>query len=285
MPELPEVEVIRRSLAPHLEGRRFTGVVVRQVALRLPADAVALERGLRGRRILALVRRAKYLLVRIEGQRLLVIHLGMSGRLTLVRRSRPLERHDHLVFRLGRPPGRDRGPRGASLDLRFHDPRRFGLVMLIPAEGWERHALFRHLGPEPLDPELTADHLLAAARGRRVAIKSLIMDAGVLVGVGNIYASEALHRAGVDPRLPAGRLGRRRWSRLLAAIRTVLERSIEDGGTSLSDFLDGEGRPGLHRTHLAVYGRQGEPCLACGRRVRRIVQTGRSTYYCGRCQR
>jgi formamidopyrimidine-DNA glycosylase len=281
MPELPEVETIRRSLTPHLVGRQVTQIVVRNRALRVPVDSRALARRVEGRRIAGLGRRAKYLLVEMEGGEVLVLHLGMSGRLTVVPVAVPLDHHDHVLFRLseraGRPPE----------ELRLRDPRRFGMVVVLAAARLEQSPIFRHLGPEPLAEggALDAALLRARARGRRVPVKNLLLDARLLVGVGNIYACESLYAAGIDPRTPAGRLGPRRWERVLGAVREVLRSSIAEGGTSLNDYRDGDGRPGLYQVGLQVYGRTGEPCRRCGRRIRRIVQSGRSTFFCSRCQR
>jgi len=280
MPELPEVETIRRSLSPHLIGRRVTQIVVRNRALRVPVEPRALARRIEGRRIAGLGRRAKYLLIYMEGGEVLVLHLGMSGRLTVVPVALPLDPHDHVLFRLsaraGRPPE----------ELRLRDPRRFGLVVVLAAAELEQSPIFRHLGPEPLaEGAVDAPTLRARARGRRAPVKNLLLDARLLAGVGNIYACESLYAAGIDPRTPAGRLGPRRWERVIGAVRDVLRSSIADGGTSFNDYRDGDGRPGLHQVQLQVYGRTGEPCRRCGRRIRRIVQSGRSTFFCSRCQR
>lgn len=280
MPELPEVETIRRSLVPHLVGRRVTSIVVRNPALRVPVDAHALATRVRGRHISGLRRRGKYLLVDMAGGTVLIIHLGMSGRLTIAPRSRPLDRHDHVSLRLslrdGQPPE----------ELRFSDPRRFGLMVVAESLGLDHSPLLRHLGPEPLAPgEIDATVLHHRTRRRRAPVKTLLLDPRLVVGVGNIYACESLYMAGVDPRTRADRLGVRRWGRVLGAVREVLTRSIADGGTSLSDFRDGDGRPGSYQTDLKVYGRAGEPCRQCGRTIRRIVQAGRSTFFCSRCQR
>ncbi len=288
MPELPEVEVIRRSLAPHLVGRVIERVRVRDGRLRQPVDRRKLSRRLTGARVKGVGRRAKYLLVEAErpvnGKSpalvLVAMHLGMSGRLTLVEAARPPEKHDHVLFDLEAGPG----ARGSALSLRFRDPRRFGLVVALDHRRWCDAPLFRHLGPEPLDPDLDAAHFLGRAERRTQPVKNFLMDARVVVGVGNIYASEALHRAGVDPRTPAGRLRRPRWERILAGVRSVLSESIAHGGTSLVDFRDGHGAPGLHAVSLAVYDRAGLPCHACGRKIRRAVLAGRSTFWCGRCQ-
>jgi formamidopyrimidine-DNA glycosylase len=280
MPELPEVETIRRSLIPHLIGRRVTSIVVRNPALRVPVDPHALASRVRGRRITGLGRRGKYLLVEMGGGAVVVVHLGMSGRLTIVQRSRALDRHEHVSLRLssrdGRPPE----------ELRLRDPRRFGLMVVVDAARVDESPLFHHLGPEPFaESELDGAGLYERTRRRRAPVKTLLLDARLMVGVGNIYACESLHVAGVDPRTRADRLGARRWKRVLGAVREVLAASVADGGTSISDFRDGEGREGLHQVDLRVYGRAGEPCRRCGRAIKRIVQAGRSTYFCTRCQR
>jgi formamidopyrimidine-DNA glycosylase len=198
----------------------------------------------------------------------------MSGRLTLAPEATPVELHEHVSFGLA-----------SGERLRFRDPRRFGLVLLGATDRLERDRHFRRLGIEPLGGDLTGPRLAAAARGRRGPVKSFLMDAGVLVGVGNIYASEALHRAGVHPTRSVARLSGARWERLAAAVRETLEEAIEQGGTTLNDFTDGEGNAGYFQVSLAVYDREGGSCRRCGRPVRRVVQAGRSTYYCGGCQR
>ena len=273
MPELPEVEVLRRSLEPRLVGRRIGRVEVRSPRLREPLDRRSLRRH-EGRRILALRRRAKYLLLDLEGGTTLVVHLGMSGRLTLAPAGAPAEKHEHVAWQL------DRRQR-----LRLRDPRRFGLVFAVATAELAADRHFVHLGREPLDPPVTGPELAALARGSRAPAKAFLMDATRLVGVGNIYATEALHRAGIHPARPAGRLGRERWDRLARAVVEVLEHAIRGGGTTLNDFADGEGRSGYFQVSLSVYDREGAPCLACGRPVRRLVQSGRSSYYCPRCQR
>lgn len=273
MPELPEVEVLRRSLAPHLEGERIEGLRVREPRLRERLDVRVLRRRLAGRRIVALGRRAKYLLFELEGGGLLAVHLGMSGRLLLVDPARPLERHDHVVVSLG-----------SGRELRFHDPRRFGRLLALAAADLTRHPAFARLGPEPLNG-LDSAALRRAAAGRRGPVKGLLMDSRAVAGLGNIYASEALFRAGIDPRRSVRRIAERRWERLATSIVETLERAIAEGGTTLNDFADGLGSPGYFRVSLAVYGREDEPCTGCGRPVRRIVQAGRSTFFCPACQR
>ncbi len=274
MPELPEIEVLRRSLAPRLIGERIASVTVSERRLREPVPFRRLQRRLPGRRIEALRRRAKYLLVDCEGGWTLIVHLGMSGRLTLARRGARREPHEHLAFELA-----------SGRRLRYRDPRRFGLVLLEPTAGLAEDPHFAALGAEPLDEGFDGERLRAAARGRRAPVKGFLMDSRTVVGVGNIYASEALHRAGIHPARSIARLSAPRWERLAAAVRETLAAAIAAAGTTLNDFTDGAGRRGEFQSALAVYGREGEPCRRCGGRVRRIVQAGRSTYYCPGCQR
>jgi formamidopyrimidine-DNA glycosylase len=287
MPELPEVEVLRRSLEPHLVGDRVERVEVRAPALREPLDAQALHRALAGRRVERLRRRSKYLLVDVEGGETLVVHLGMSGRLTLAPAAAEVEPHEHVSLSLA-----------SGRRLRFRDPRRFGLFFTLPTTEIATDRRFAHLGVEPLTAvgatgdDLTNDDgtfsgalLWRCARGRRGPVKTFLMDAQVVVGVGNIYASEALFRAGVHPKRSVARIAAARWEALAEAVRATLAQAIAEGGTTLNDFADGDGNSGYFQVSLAVYGREGEPCPRCGEAIRRIVQTGRSTFYCARCQR
>ena len=272
MPELPEVETTRRGVAPWIEGTRVVAVDLRQPQLRwLVPETLARE--LPGRRVLAAERRAKYLLFRAEGDRTLMLHLGMSGSLRVLQAAAPPGKHDHLDLLL----------EGGRL-LRFHDPRRFGSADWIAGEPLH-HPLLRELGPEPLGPGFSAEYLAAACRGRRIAIKQLIMNGRIVVGVGNIYASEALFRAGIHPTRRAGRISRQRLDRLADAVKSVLSEAIAAGGTTLRDFYGGDGQPGYFRQSLSVYGRAGEPCPGCGEPVRQRVIGQRSSYYCPRCQR
>jgi len=282
VPELPEVEVLKRSLEPHLVGRRIRSIEVREVRLREPVRPKLLARHCVGRRIVRLRRRAKYLLADLEGGYTLVIHLGMSGRLTLAApatSAEPPELHEHVTFLLA-PGGASRKPQR----LRFRDPRRFGLVLSLKTATLDRDRHFAHLGVEPLSEAFSGGLLAHRAAGRRAPVKSFLMDARNVVGVGNIYVCEALFRAGIHPFRSAGRIARRRWDTLAGAIVEVLCRAIEQGGTTLNDFLDGEGNPGYFRTALDVYGREGEPCRRCRRPIRRKVLSHRSTFYCPGCQ-
>lgn len=273
MPELPEVEVLRRSLEPRLVGRRLEAVEVRDRRLRVPIPRT-FARALAGRRVERLRRRSKYLLIDLEGGRTLVIHLGMSGRLTLAPAAAPSEPHEHLRFRL------DRG--GV---LRFRDPRRFGLALVVPTATLEANVHFRGLGAEPLAPGFDGALLARLARRRRGPVKSFLMDGRLVVGVGNIYATESLWRAGVHPARSVARISRARWDALARAVVEVLEHAIREGGTTLNDFADGDGNAGEFQIELSAYDREGEPCPRCGTAIRRLVQGGRSTYYCPRCQR
>ena len=272
MPELPEVETTLRGIAPSMQGRTITDIVIRNASLRWPVtDDVLLAVG---RRVEKCMRRAKYLLFEIDGAvGGLIIHLGMSGSLRVCHFAEAPRKHDHVDIVL------DNGR-----CVRFHDPRRFGMF------GWwdapaERHTLLSRLGPEPLSDEFSGDHLWRLSRGRRGAVKNFIMDGKIVVGVGNIYASEALFMAGVHPSRAAGRISQVRYDALAAAIRDVLSRAIRHGGTTLRDFLNSEGNPGYFAQELLVYEREGRPCFHCGKPIRKKVIGQRSSYYCPACQR
>lgn len=271
MPELPEVETTRRGIEPHVTGASVTEVIVRRRDLRQPVskNLAAIE----GRRITAVMRRSKYLLISIDDGSTLLIHLGMSGSLRVISPSDPWKTHDHVGITLAN--GRQ---------LRFHDPRRFGLVLRLTGDPMV-HPLLKDLGPEPLDEKFTAGHLQAACAKRSAAIKLVIMDAKVVVGVGNIYASEALFRAGILPRTAARRISKPRLTKLAGAIREVLADAIAEGGTTLRDFLHSDGEPGYFRQRLFVYERKGEPCRVCGTPIRQAVIGQRSTYWCPQCQK
>jgi len=270
MPELPEVETVRRGLAPYLEGHRLLGARIREPRLRWPV-ATDLDDLLRDRRVRRLDRRGKYLLLRLDSG-CLICHLGMSGSLRLEMAGAPPGKHDHLDLLLE-----------DDRILRYRDPRRFGAF--IWSEDPERHPLLAHLGVEPLSPEFDGERLHALCRGRSTNIKALLMDARRLAGVGNIYANEALFHAGIHPLLAAGRLSRPRCDKLAVAVRDTLTRAIAAGGSSLRDFVDASGNPGYFQQSYFVYERAGEPCRACGTSIRRIRQGGRSTYFCPRCQK
>lgn len=270
MPELPEVEVTRRGIARRIEGLRLDRAVLRTPTLRYPVSA-GLARTLAGRPLVAAKRRGKYLLLDFDGGHLL-IHLGMSGSLRFVAPGTPPERHDHADFVFG------------SDVLRLTDPRRFGALLWLEGDPLA-HPLLAKLGVEPLSRAFTPAWLHAALRGKRVAIKPALMDAGLVVGVGNIYAAESLFDAGIDPRAAAGRVSPARLERLVPAVRTTLQAAIRAGGSTLRDFCDTEGGMGDFQTRHKVYDRAGEPCVKCGSPIRAIRQGQRSTYFCPRCQR
>jgi len=269
VPELPEVEIARRGIAPAIRGREITAVVVREPRLRWRVPAAV--RRLAGRTVRGVGRRGKYLLIDC-GDGTLLVHLGMSGSLRLVDPGTPPGPHDHVDVVLG------------SRALRLRDPRRFGAVLWAPGDAG-RHKLLAHLGVEPLSKEFDGARLHAITRAHRNAIKVMLMDARRIVGVGNIYASESLHRAGIHPATRSNRLSAARCQRLAAAIKDTLQAAIRAGGSTLRDFTGAEGEHGCFQLRTRVYDRAGLPCPACGAKVRRIVQGQRSTFYCPRCQR
>ncbi len=271
MPELPEVETTRRGIAPGVSGRQVLAVDVRQWALRWPIPA-ELPARVTGQVVRGIERRGKYLLVRFEHGTMLV-HLGMSGSLRLISAAEPLRRHDHVIWQFDN-----------DLSLRLNDPRRFGSVLWTEAPA-EHHPLLRDLGPEPFSEAFSAEYLKRLTAHRRAAIKTTLMDARVVVGVGNIYASEALFLAGIHPARASGRIAHPRYERLVAAVRQVLEEAIAAGGTTLRDFVGGDGRPGYFAQQLRVYGRASQPCRACAAPVRHLRQGQRSSYFCPDCQK
>lgn len=271
MPELPEVETVCRGIRPHLQGRMFTGVEVRQPRLRWPVTDNLGEQ-LCGQRIKSVERRAKYVLIALERGSLMV-HLGMSGRLYFVPSGTPVGKHDHVDFAL------DSGQL-----LRYTDPRRFGAVMWLDGQVGE-HELLRHLGPEPLSAAFNVEYLSTLAKGRKVPVKTFLMDGRVVVGVGNIYANEALFMAGIRPDRAAGNISKARYTRLVDCVKQVLEKAIAQGGTTLKDFVGGDGKPGYFKQELLVYGRAGLACPSCSGPLKEIRQAQRSTVFCPRCQR
>lgn len=275
MPELPEVETTRRGIAPHLEGRRVKSVTLRRADLRwpIPPEIAAV---LPGQRIEAVRRRAKYLLLdTARGSALL--HLGMSGSLRVLPATAPVRAHDHVDIVLA-----DDGP-GPQQVLRFNDPRRFGCLLWQPAG--QTHALLRGLGPEPLSDAFDGDTLFARSRGRSAPVKAFLMDQRIVVGVGNIYAAEALFAAGISPLRAAGRVSRERYGGLADEVRRILGHAIRRGGTTLRDFLAPDGAPGYFEQELAAYGRGGAPCPRCGRPLKEAFLAQRATVWCGHCQR
>jgi formamidopyrimidine-DNA glycosylase len=269
MPELPEVETSRRGIEPYIVDATVSRVLIRERRLRWPV-AKDVDHNLQGQTITSVGRRGKYLLINTE-QGTAILHLGMSGSVCVVNNDTPASVHDHvdIEFESGQM-------------LRFRDPRRFGSLH------WSRkplsHRLLAKLGPEPLSDEFDGDYLWQKSRGRKVSIKQFIMNARIVVGVGNIYASEALFIAGINPRRAAGRIAKHRHAALVDAIKTVLSKAIEAGGTTLRDFYGGDGEVGYFQQQLEAYGREDEPCRRCDRPIAVIVQGQRSTYYCKHCQ-
>ena len=270
MPELPEVETSRRGIAPWVEQQEVRNVIVRDRRLRWPVPD-DIDNRLPGLQIRSVGRRAKYLLFDTDAGTA-IMHLGMSGSVRIIDDDEPAGKHDHVDICFG-----------SGKALRFRDPRRFG--SLLWATDAAQHSLLKNLGPEPLSDEFDGAHLWEKSRGRKVAIKPFIMNAAIVVGVGNIYASEALFRAGIHPRRAAGRVARQRLDRLADAIKSVLDRAITAGGTTLRDFHGGDGEPGYFKQQLDVYDRDGMPCRVCDTPIRVIVLGQRSTYYCKNCQR
>jgi formamidopyrimidine-DNA glycosylase len=271
MPELPEVEITRRAIAPLLEGKKVVGVDVREVRLRIPVQTELIE-DLPGQTILRLERRAKYLLLRTNAGSV-IIHLGMSGRLNIVPATTPPAKHDHLDFILE-----------TGLMLRLTDPRRFGLALWTKGDPLD-HPLLKRVGPEPLEGGFNGDYLFHKSRGRRVAVKQLIMNGHILAGLGNIYASEALFRAGIHPSVCAGEISRNRYRRLANSIRDVLYEAIAQGEETLGGFQGSEGNPGFFPIRPDIYGRDGEQCNRCGAVIQQIRQGGRASCFCKQCQR
>ncbi len=283
MPELPEVETVRRGLEPAMSGRVIERAEIRRPDLRWPFPARMAER-LAGARVEHLGRRSKYLLATLDRDETLIVHLGMSGRMQVDAAPTaafhatisPAAKHDHVVLHMA-----------GGTRVTFNDPRRFGAMDLAPTATLESHWLLARLGPEPLGNGFDEDHLVAAFRSRRTPVKSALLDQRIVAGLGNIYVCEALHRAGISPLRQAGRIAAPRVRALVPAIRQTLEEAIEAGGSSLRDYRRADGELGYFQHAFRVYGRAGHPCPrpGCGGTIRRIVQSGRSSFYCAACQR
>lgn len=276
MPELPEVETVRRGLEPVLCGQRIADVEVRRPDLRIPFPP-GFARRLAGRRVTGLRRRAKYLLVDLDDGEVVICHLGMSGHFLVRRRPGSFSGlHDHVVFTLE-----------DGNEVVFNDQRRFGLMTLVGGTAENDHPLLRHLAPDPLDNSFTSGAFLARLAGRRTPVKTALLNQEIVGGVGNIYASESLHQARISPRRLAAHIGPSRAAALADALGDVLRRAIAAGGSSLRDHVRTSGEPGYFQHDFRVYGRENDPCptAGCAGTIRRIVQSGRSTYLCGHCQR
>jgi len=270
MPELPEVETVRRGIEPHLLNQKILGAVMRASKLRYPLDP-NLSSKLEGATVSKVQRRAKYLLI-ITTTGTLLIHLGMSGTLRFCAHNAPLQKHDHVDILL-----KD------GNCLRYQDPRRFGLILWTEGPSQE-HSLLHGLGPEPLGADFSGDDLVAHKKNRKIAIKPFIMDPKVVVGIGNIYAAEALFRAGIHPKRSIRRVSSSRLHKLASAIKEVLKEAVDQGGTTLKDFTNADGDLGYFGQDLAVYGREGLPCPSCKTNIKRTVLAQRSTYWCPHCQ-
>lgn len=270
MPELPEVETTRRGIAPYIKQQTVSDVIVRNAKLRWPVPPEIQQ--LIGQTIDSVERRGKYILLTSSAGTAL-IHLGMSGSLRVVEQQTPAEKHDHVDIVLS-----------SQKAIRLRDPRRFGAVIWT-TQNPHKHKLIRHLGPEPLSDTFNAESLHAAAQGRSMSIKQFIMNGQVVVGVGNIYACESLFMAGISPKWAAGKVSKKRYEKLVECIKIVLTNAIQQGGTTLKDFVQAEGSPGYFKQALNVYGRTADPCLQCGNPIKQITQGQRSTFYCTRCQR
>ncbi len=269
MPELPEVETTLRGIEPHLLKQTISKVIIRHYGLRWPI-ARDIETNLRGQQVVDLTRRGKYLLLHLSKGTLL-IHLGMSGRLQILNADTPSQKHDHVDVVFGK------------MALRFTDPRRFGAF--IWTENADQHMLLKHLGVEPLTPEFSGKYLYQRAQSKTLAVKNFIMDQKIVVGVGNIYANEALFIAKIHPQTPAKGVSLSSYEALVKAIKDILRKAIKQGGTTLKDFLNSEGKPGYFSQHLYVYGRAGEPCMHCQTPLVGMMLGQRSTVFCERCQR
>lgn len=270
MPELPEVETTCRGIAPYTEGQQVVAIQIRQPRLRWPV-AIELSELLPGQRVNQVYRRAKYIVMAMD-QGDLLIHLGMSGSLRVMPKESAIGKHDHVDLELSN-----------QRVIRYTDPRRFGAILWQPTN--TQHPLLCSLGPEPLSDAFDALYLLGCCKNRKQSIKQRIMDNHVVVGVGNIYASEALFAAGIDPRRSAGRISPARLERLVVEIKRILKYAIERGGTTLRDFVGGDGKPGYFQQELYVYGRKGEPCRCCGSPLKEVRLGQRSSVYCPTCQR
>ncbi|NNE40753.1 MAG: bifunctional DNA-formamidopyrimidine glycosylase/DNA-(apurinic or apyrimidinic site) lyase [Marinicaulis sp.] len=280
MPELPEVETVRRGLAPVMEGWRFARVTTRRKDLRFPLPARFRAR-LEGAMLERLDRRGKYMICALDTGEHLIMHLGMSGRFTIHSGQTDVasEKHDHVMFEM------NQGANGDRVKIIYNDARRFGFMDLAEQDALESSRHFKGMGPEPMSNLFSAPVFAEALRGKTAPIKAALLDQRVVAGLGNIYVCEALYRAGVSPRRKAGTTVGKRSDRLHRAIVDVLRDAIEAGGSSLKDFANTSGELGYFQHHFAVYGREGEPCGQCGATIERIVQSGRSTFFCRRCQR
>lgn len=272
MPELPEVEVVCRGLLPHLKGRTIKKIKLSSQKLRLPLPRKLLQRWVVEAVVVAVRRRAKFCVIELDNGARLVFHLGMTGRLGLFQAASALIKHDHCSCAM------DNG-----MALRFNDVRRFGSVQVVSPDA-EEEDLFAGLGPEPFAREFAADYAMKRAAGRQQPVKNFLMDNRVVVGIGNIYASEILFEAGISPVRPAREVSMGEWEQVVRQARAVLKRAIQAGGSTISDFVNSSGQPGYFQLQLKVYGRAGQPCMICGGAITKEVLAGRATFFCEHCQ-
>jgi len=275
MPELPEVEVTRLGLLPHLLQHRVIEVHWSGKGLRLPVPRRLLRDSILGNTVTAIDRRAKYLLFRMQDNSVLLVHLGMTGKLGIFAATDPTAPHDHLRFRLEN-----------NQELRFNDVRRFGSIMVWPGQKAKllEEQFNRTKGLEPFSPEFTAENLAGLARRRTIAVKKFLMDSGIIAGIGNIYANEILFAAGIHPRTGVAKLSEAQWQHITECSREILSRAIAAGGSTISDFLGSSGKPGYFQLQLAVYGKKDHPCPACGTIISKEILAGRATFFCSHCQ-
>jgi len=272
MPELPEVEVICRGLAPHLEGRRLLSVSFSQKKLRLPMPTEEAVAAMNGETVVAVKRRAKYIIIALGNSAEVIIHLGMTGRLGIFPQGSPGAKHDHACWRLDN-----------EMELRFNDTRRFGAVQMIGPDE-DHQGIFAHLGPDPFWDSFSKEYLLKKARKRTMAIKNFLMDNRVVTGIGNIYASEILFATGINPGTPAGSISLADWQKVVLSSRKILTEAIAQGGTTISDYVNSSGEKGYFQVRLKVYGQTGKPCPKCGELVEKNLIGGRATFFCANCQ-
>jgi formamidopyrimidine-DNA glycosylase len=274
MPELPEVEVIKRGLLRHLPGRKVIEIAVGNKKLRQPMPRKNLKKYIQGARIKSVDRRAKFLLITMDNRAILVIHLGMTGRLGIFPADSPRAKHDHLRLQLD-----------DSMQLRFNDIRRFGLIQVIPPGKASDNTMLSHIGPEPFGQEFSHLYLHRLAAGKSKPLKNFLMDSSVVAGIGNIYACEILFEACLHPEKKICTLSMNEWGRIVASTHNVLQKAIDSGGTTISDFVNESGRSGYFQLELQTYGRQGRPCNVCSTPITRKIMAGRSTFFCPKCQR
>ena len=273
MPELPEVETVCRSLKNKIINLKIVKVTTRRSDLRLPLPS-RFKALLKQRVVKKISRRSKYILIHLDDGKVLIIHLGMSGRLFFCDQNRPFDKHDHVCFNFG-----------DGQHLRFRDPRRFGLMTILDEEDWNQHKLFSKLGWEPLEQEFNASDFFKRCQNSQASIKNLLMNAHIVVGVGNIYANEALFASQIHPERRGAQISKKEVASLVSDVKRILRDSIAAGGTSFRDYVNATEEPGLHQLSLFVYGRDGESCLVCGEVIQRIIQSQRSSFYCKTCQK